>query len=46
MKIQYAALCAIVFGSSYTLLRKYQSIAILDEPDKQFNQPLYTLVYS
>ena len=41
MKIEVAGCCAIIFGSLYTLLRKYQCIATLDDPSKQFNQPMY-----
>ena len=40
MRIEIAAVCAIVFGSVYTLLRKYQCVATLEDPSKQFNQPL------
>lgn len=40
MKLQAAALSAVIFGSLYTLMRKYQSVATLEDSEKQFNQPL------
>lgn len=41
MKLSVALVLAIVFGSIYTIFRKYQNVAELDSPEKQFNQPLY-----
>ena len=35
------SILAIIFGSIYTIFRKYQSCAQLSDPDKIFNQPLY-----
>ncbi len=44
-KLLHLSLCAIFFGSIYTIFRKYQSCAQLSDPDKTFNQPLYLLPY-
>lgn len=45
-KLLQLSLCAIFFGSIYTIFRKYQSCAQLSDPDKTFNQPLYFCYYS
>lgn len=44
MKLEVAATCAVVFGSLYTVFRKYQCVVALEGTDKQFNQPMYELV--
>jgi hypothetical protein len=44
-KLLHLSLCAIFFGSIYTIFRKYQSCAQLSDPDKTFNQPLYIFDY-
>ena len=41
MKLLKTALLAILFGSLYTIFRKYQSAVDLKEQGKPFNQPLY-----
>lgn len=41
-KLMILSISAIIFGSIYTIFRKYQSCAQLSDPDKTFNQPLYT----
>lgn len=39
-KLIKLSICAIIFGSIYTVFRKYQSCAQLSDPEKTFNQPL------
>lgn len=40
MKLELAASCAVVFGSLYTIFRKYQFVVDLEGTEKQFNQPM------
>lgn len=40
MKIELAASCAVLFGSLYTIFRKYQCVVDLKGTDQQFNQPM------
>lgn len=41
MGLLKTALLAIMFGSLYTIFRKYQSIVNISPPNTQFNQPMY-----
>ena len=40
MRLAIAIILTVIFGSCYTLFRKYQNVAQLKEEDQQFNQPL------
>ena len=40
MRLKIAGAFAVIFGSLYTIFRKYQNVAILDDSSRQFNQPL------
>jgi len=45
MGLLKTALLAVMFGSLYTIFRKYQSIVDISPSNTQFNQPMYNLPY-